>query len=801
MEEQYNRVPRTLPVLHMSNVVMFPYLLMPLVVSDEESRQVIDYALSQDKTMAFFLDKDKSSPNDLGLNEIGCAVTILRMLRNHDGSISLLLQGTSRIRLQRAVQREPFIIVDVESIPEPADDDTEVRAYKSIAIELLEKIATENNLISPEIIPGLNNIKQAGRVADIIAGNLDLPVEDRQAILEAIDLKQRFKYLNNCMAEMIRKMCLENTIRSNIQLEMSEDQRRYYLREQLDAIRKELGESDEVSKEVLKWKELIEKNNLPDYVKDVAYEELERLATMQPAASEYAVVRNYLEWIVNLPWRTYSKDRLDLNKIEQILQKDHYGLQKPKERILEYIAVKKLKGHLKGPILCFVGPPGTGKTSIGQSVARALNRKFIRMSLGGIHDEAEIRGHRRTYIGAMPGKIIMEIKRCGTANPVFMLDEIDKLGRDFRGDPASALLEVLDPEQNHSFVDNYINLPFDLSEVMFITTANSLDTIPPPLRDRMEIIEFNSYLENEKVEIARHYLIPKEKENNGLKDQKIIFRKSALQEIIRYYVREAGVRNLQRRIGSIFRKIAREVAKGDIHPRVIDAKSVSSYLGPRIFTLEMANRKPEVGIATGLAWTGFGGEILFCETIRMPGKGNIILTGLLGEVMKESARIALSYLKANYQRYGLDPADFDKYDIHIHFPSGAVPKDGPSAGITLTTALASLFTGRKVKHDIAMTGEITLTGKILGIGGLNEKMLAAKRAGINKLILPKENEPTISDFPKDILEGMEITWVSDINEVLDKVLLPLETQKTETQQKSKVRIKEKEQVKPQVAIA
>lgn len=801
MEEQNNRIPRTLPVLHMNNVVMFPYLLMPLVVSDEESRQVIDYALSQDKTMAFFLDKDKSSPNDLGLHEIGCAVTILRMLRNHDGSISLLLQGTSRIRLQRAVQREPFIIVDVESIPEPADDDTEVRAYKSIAIELLEKIATENNLISPEIIPGLNNIKQAGRVADIIAGNLDLPLEDRQAILEAIDLKQRFKYLNNCMAEMIRKMRLENNIRNNIQLEMSEDQRRYYLREQLDAIRKELGESDEVSKEILKWNELIEKNNLPDYVKDVAYEELERLATMQPAASEYAVVRNYLEWIVNLPWRTYSKDRLDLNKIEQILQKDHYGLQKPKERILEYIAVKKLKGHLKGPILCFVGPPGTGKTSIGQSVARALNRKFIRMSLGGIHDEAEIRGHRRTYIGAMPGKIIMEIKRCGTANPVFMLDEIDKLGRDFRGDPASALLEVLDPEQNHSFVDNYINLPFDLSEVMFITTANSLDTIPPPLRDRMEIIEFNSYLENEKVEIARHYLIPKEKENNGLKDQKIIFRKSALQEIIRYYVREAGVRNLQRRIGSIFRKIAREVAKGDIHPRVIDAKSISSYLGPRIFTLEMANRKPEVGIATGLAWTGFGGEILFCETIRMPGKGNIILTGLLGEVMKESARIALSYLKANYQRYGLDPADFDKYDIHIHFPSGAVPKDGPSAGITLTTALASLFTGRKVKHDIAMTGEITLTGKILGIGGLNEKMLAAKRAGINKLILPKENEPTISDFPKDILEGMEITWVSDINEVLDKVLLPLETQKTETQQKSKVRIKEKEQVKPQVAIA
>jgi len=439
--------------------------------------------------------------------------------------------------------------------------------------------------------------------------------------------------------------------------------------------------------------------------------------------------------------------------------------------VLEYIAVKKLKGSLKGPILCFVGPPGTGKTSIGQSVARALKRKFIRMSLGGIHDEAEIRGHRRTYIGAMPGKILMEIKRQGTANPVFMLDEIDKLGRDFRGDPASALLEVLDPEQNHSFVDNYLNLPFDLSEVMFITTANSLDTIPPALRDRMEIIEFTSYLENDKVQIARHYLIPKEKDANGLKEHRITFRKSALQELIRYYVREAGVRNLQRRIGSIYRKIAREVAGDDIRDRVIDAAGIKDYLGPRKYTLELANRKPEVGIATGLAWTSYGGEILFCETTRMPGKGAIILTGLLGEVMKESARIALSHLKANHQKYSIDPRELEKFDIHIHFPSGAVPKDGPSAGITLTTALASLFTGRKVKHDLAMTGEITLTGKVLGIGGLKEKMLAAKRAGITQLILPRENEETISDFTPDILAGIKITWVENVKEVLDMVLL------------------------------
>jgi len=771
MEDHNSRIPRTLPVLHMGNMVMFPYLLMPLVVSDEESKLVIDYALSNDKTMAFFLDKDKQGPNDLGLHEVGTSVTILRMLRNQDGSISLLLQGTSRIRLQKVAQRDPFIMVDVESIAEQNVEDTEILAYRTIALELLEKIAQESTLLNREMIAGLSNVKQAGRVADIIAGNIDLQLEDRQIILETTDLKKRFKHLNNCLAEMIKQMRVENHIRSNIQLEMSEDQRRYYLREQLDAIRRELGESDEVSKEILKWKELIEKNNLPDHVKEVAYEELDRLSAMQPASSEYGVIRNYLDWIVNLPWRTFSKDRLDLNKIERILTTDHYGLEKPKERVLEFIAVKKLKGELKGPILCFVGPPGTGKTSIGRSVARALKRKFIRMSLGGIHDEAEIRGHRRTYIGAMPGKIIMEIKRQGTANPVFMLDEIDKLGRDFRGDPASALLEVLDPEQNNTFVDNYINLAFDLSEVMFITTANSLDTIPPPLRDRMEIIEFTSYLEHDKIEIARHYLIPKEKDANGLADRKISIHKSALQELIRYYVRESGVRNLQRRIGSIFRKIAKAVASGETGDLMIKAANVRDYLGPRKFSLELANRKPEIGVATGLAWTGYGGEILFCETIRMPGKGNIQLTGLLGEVMKESARIALSHLKANYLRYQINPKELEKYDIHIHFPAGAIPKDGPSAGITLTTALASLFTQKKVRHDIAMTGEVTLLGKVLPIGGLKEKMLAAKRAGIHKLILPKENEETLSDFPSDILSGMEIVFVDEVGEVLNLVLM------------------------------
>jgi len=771
MEEQSSRIPRTLPVLHMNNVVMFPFLLMPLVVTDEESKLVVDYALSNDKSMAFFLDKDKIHTADIGLHHIGTAVTILRMLRNQDGSISLLLQGTSRIKLQKVVQRDPYMMVDVESIQEKPSDNPEILALRKIAIELLEKMSQESNLLNREMIAGLGNIKQAGRVADIIAGNTELLLDDRQAILEAVDLQKRYNILNNCLADLIKQMRLENQLRSNIQLEMSEDQRRYYLKEQLDAIRKELGEMDEVSKEIKKWQNLIEKNNLPEYVKEVAYEELERLASMQPAASEYGVIRNYLDWLVNIPWRIYSKDRLDLKKIEQILTKDHFGLLKPKERVLEYIAVKKLKGQLKGPILCFVGPPGVGKTSIGRSVARSMKRKFIRMSLGGIHDEAEIRGHRRTYIGAMPGKIIMEIKRQGTANPVFMLDEIDKLGRDFRGDPASALLEVLDPEQNNTFVDNYLNLPFDLSEVMFITTANSLETVPPALRDRMEIIEFTSYVETEKLEIAKHFLIPKEMDANGLKGRHIRFRKSALEELCRYYVREAGVRNLQRRIGSILRKIAKAVASGSEDHFTITSRNIRDYLGPRKFSLELATKKPEIGVATGLAWTQYGGEILFCESIRMPGKGNVIMTGLLGEVMKESARIALSYLKANCNKYKLNPKDFEKHDIHVHFPAGAVPKDGPSAGVTLTTSLASLFMQKKVRQDIAMTGEITLLGKVLPIGGLKEKLLAAKRAGIKHVIIPAENEESLSEVDSNITDSMKITYVKDVSEILKIVLI------------------------------
>ncbi len=771
MEDQVNRIPRTLAVMQQNHVVMFPYLLIPMVVTDEVTKKVVDYALSNDKSLAVFLEKTGSDENKPELEEIGTSATILRMLRNQDGSISLLLQGTSRIRYERIVQQEPFTMVEVELIPESVEETPEIFALRKIAVELLEQIVPDNNALSRELIDGLQNIKQSGRIADIITGNTDLKLSDKQTILATTDIESRFEKLNRFLADQVKQVRLENSIRNNIQLEMTEDQRKYYLREQLEAIRRELGEKDEVSREIDSWKQKIEDNHLPDYVLQVAQEELSRLASMQPASSEYSVIRNYLEWIVGLPWEIYSKDRLDLKRIEHILSHDHYGLEKPKERFLEYIAVKKLKGELKGPILCFVGPPGVGKTSIGKSIARALDRKFVRLSLGGIHDEAEIRGHRRTYIGALPGKIINEIKRCGTANPVFMLDEIDKLGHDFRGDPASALLEVLDPEQNNSFIDHYINLPFNLSEVMFITTANSLDTIPAALRDRMEIIEFSSYIEEEKIEIAKHYLIPKEIENNGLAAYHVTMQKSALQEIIRFYVREAGVRNLQRVIGTVFRKIAKEVATGNEFPKKITSHEIKNYLGVRIYSQEIASHKPEIGVTTGLAWTAYGGEILFCEAIWMPGNGQITMTGLLGEVMQESARIALSYLKSNYKKYKIKPESFGEHNIHIHLPAGAVPKDGPSAGVTLTTSLASLFMQKKVNPNIAMTGEITLLGKVLPIGGLREKILAAKRAGINTVIIPEANRNSLTEVPENVLSDMEFFYVRDISEIISMVLL------------------------------
>jgi len=765
-----DQIPRALPVLHINNIVMFPYLMLPLVISDDTMIKVIDYALVKDKLLGFFLEKN-SNNNEVELFEYGTVVSILRLLRNQDGSVSLLLQGVSRIKIDKILQHNPFMMIEALPIPENLADSASITANRKVTIEMLEDYISESEDMNKDLILGLKSIRQHGRVCDIIAGNIPINAEAKQKILEALDVQTRYEILNKEMAEIVKVKKIENSIRSNLQLEINEDQRKFYLREQLELIKKELGETDEVDQEINKWKKLIAESNLPEHALIAAKEELERLALMPPASSEYNVIRTYLDWIVQIPWSKKSEDRLDLKMINKILSEDHFGLEKVKERIIEFIAVKKLKNQLKGPILCFTGPPGVGKTSMGKSIAKAMNREFIRISLGGIHDEAEIRGHRRTYIGAMPGKIINEIKRCGKANPLFMLDEIDKVGKDFRGDPASALLEVLDPEQNFSFVDNYLNLAFDLSEVFFITTANSLETIPPALRDRMEIINFSSYIEEEKLEICRKYLIPKEMQNNGITNSHININNPAIKEIIRYYVRESGVRTLQRTISTIMRKVARKVAEGDESKVNVSDKNVKNYLGRRKFQMELANRKPEIGVVTGLAWTIYGGEILFCETSVMPGKGNMILTGLLGEVMQESAKIALSYLRSNHQKYKIKIEELDKLDLHIHLPSGAVPKDGPSAGVTLTTSIASVLMKKKVNHEIAMTGEITLSGNVLPIGGVREKFLAAKRAGIKKVLFPYANLDDFDELPENLKKGIDVCFVKKIDDIFEEVFI------------------------------
>jgi ATP-dependent Lon protease len=759
--------------------------MIPIIITDDYMKSVVEHSLANDKLLAFFLRKENTPNGEIEFYKYGTAVSIVRMLRNNDCSISLLLQGVSRIRIEKVIQHQPIIMATIETVNERETDSDQLRATRKIATELLEKIITESLDFNKELIFGLKSIKQHSRVADIIAGNLPFTPEVKQNLLETLDVKKRYEKLNKHLAEMIKQIRLESSIRNTVQLEIDEDQRRFYLREQLETIKRELGEFSDTDQDISNWFSKISKANLPEYVYETAREELNRISVMSTASSEYSVIRNYIEWLVNIPWLIYTKDRLDIPKIDSVLIADHYGLEKVKQRIIEYIAVKKLreinrkkttKQHKSPTILCFVGPPGVGKTSMGRSIARAMNRKFIRMSLGGIHDEAEIRGHRRTYIGAMPGKVITEIKRCGSANPVFMLDEIDKVGKDFRGDPSSALLEVLDPEQNHAFMDNFLNLPFDLSKCFFITTANTLDTIPAALVDRMEIIEFTSYIEEEKIEIAKKYLIPKELEINGLTSKHVQFQTTAISEIIRYYVREAGVRSLQRNLASVMRKVAKKIAEKpnpttDIKKTIITELNIKDFLGRRRFLHELAGRTDEIGIATGMAWTNFGGEILFCESSKMAGKGQLILTGSLGEVMIESAKLALSYIKANAQKYNIDPILFENFDIHIHVPAGAVPKDGPSAGVTLAISLISLFTQKKARFDIAMTGEITLFGRILSVGGISEKVLAAKRAGVIDVILPAESRDSFDEIPADAKVGMTVKYVKHIDEVIELVIL------------------------------
>lgn len=766
-------LPEELPILPQSQVVVYPSLVVPLGTADAKVIKLIDEAVAGDKLVGFFAQKpDAKEITDLC--SIGIAAVIARMFKLPDGSIHAFFQGLARIRLKKITQVEPYLKGKVELVEDKVEMTPELEALVRNLIGLFQKIVELAPNLPPELNIAVLNIPDPGSLADFVAAHINLKPQERQEILEAVDVSERIKKLTIYANRELEVLELGSKIQSQAREEMTKAQREFFLREQLKAIQKELGEMDERTMEINELKEKIAQAKMPPEAQKEAERELERLAKMPPAAAEYTVSRTYLDWLINLPWSKSTEDNLDISRASQILDEDHYDLDKVKERILDYLAVRKLRPEMKGPILCFVGPPGTGKTSVGQSIARALGRKFVRISLGGVRDEADIRGHRRTYVGALPGRIIQGLRRAESNNPLFMLDEIDKLGADFRGDPSAALLEVLDPEQNHSFVDHYLDVPFDLSRVMFITTANVTDTIPPALLDRMEVIELPGYTENEKLHIARKFLIPRQRRENGLAPEQLEITDEAILCIIRNYTREAGLRNLEREIGTICRKVARRMAEGKGGGMVVTPEALHSYLGPQKFRYEIAEGADEVGVATGLAWTPAGGDIIFVEATLVPGKGNLILTGKLGDVMQESAKAALTYVRSLSARdhHGLEfPKDFyEKSDIHIHVPAGAIPKDGPSAGVTMAVALTSAVTKCPVRRDVGMTGEVTLRGKVLPVGGIRDKVLAAHRAGLRRVILPKENQKDLEEIPPEVKERLEFVFVETIDEALDHAL-------------------------------
>lgn len=764
-------IPGELPILPVANILIFPYVVAPLVITDERRMALINEALSDRKIVGLFAMKSKSDEIDTGnLYDIGTAVLILKMFRIPDGNMGLMIQGLSRIRLEKITETEPHLKGNVQLIREDISQSVKIEALVREVVELFQQIVSISPLLPDELGAVITNVDNAGRLADLIASNLKIDISERQVILETLSVEDRLVKLLTYLAKELELLKLGSKIQSEVKSKLEDSQKEYFLREQMKAIQKELGEKDERVVEIEELKERIEKAGMPQEAKEQAEKELDRLAKMPPQAAEYTVSRTYLDWLVGLPWNESTEDNIEIINAKEILDEDHYDLTDVKDRILEFLAVRKLKESSKGPILCFVGPPGVGKTSLGRSIARAMGRKFVRYSLGGMRDEAEIRGHRRTYIGSLPGRIIQGIKRVGSNNPVFMLDEIDKVGTDFRGDPASALLEVLDPEQNNTFSDHYLEVSFDLSKVMFITTANVLETIPSPLRDRMEMLRLPGYIMEDKVEIARRYLIPRQKEENGLKKGQIRFTHRAIQKIISEYTREAGVRNLEREIGTCCRKVARMIAEGEGKKATINPETVSTFLGPQKFFSEVAQRRDEVGVATGLAWTPVGGVILFVEATLMPGGKGLVLTGQLGDVMKESAQAALSFIRSHAEGLDISVDFFKKKDIHIHIPEGATPKDGPSAGVTLATALASLLTEKPVKHNLAMSGEITLRGKVLPVGGIKEKVLAARRSGINRVILPKQNEKDLEEIPENVREKMTFYFVEWLDEVFELTL-------------------------------
>ncbi len=767
-------LPGSLPILPLRGLVIFPSAIAPLLISRGPSLRLVEETLAGNRLLGLVSQKnpEEENPTPEGLYLRGTAGRILKTLKYPDGSFRILVQGLARIEIQHVEQREPYFRALVTHLQDVVADGKDLDAIRAHVVTKFAKFVSMTPHLPDELQVVVTNIKDPGKLTDLIASNLNVSIEEKQDLINALDVKERLQKLSTILNREIELLELGHKIQSQVQSELNKNQKEFYLRQQLRAIQKELGEGDVRSTEIEELRKRIDDANMPAEARKAADNELERLRIIPPESAEHTVVRTYLEWLVSLPWSTATQDNLEIGHARQILDEDHFDLEKVKDRILEYLAVRKLKQDPKGPILCFVGPPGTGKTSLGRSIARAMERKFVRLSLGGIRDEAEIRGHRRTYIGSLPGRIIQGLRNAGSNNPLFMLDEIDKLGADFRGDPASALLEVLDPEQNFSFQDHYLDIPFDLSRVMFITTANLLDPVPPALRDRMEVLELSGYTEEEKVEIAKRHIIAKQQGETGITDSNITFDVEAIRYIIRSYTREAGLRNLEREIGRICRKVARAITEGNTEKTVVTVEKVRELLGPERFFSEIAERTAEPGIATGLAWTPNGGDILFVESTRMAGKKGLTLTGHLGEVMKESAQAALSYVRSRAERFGIPPDFFENCDIHIHVPSGAIPKDGPSAGVTMAVSLASLLTDRPAHPRVAMTGEITLRGKVLPVGGVKEKVLAARRAGIDTVILPKRNEQDLEDVPPAIREEMRFVFVDDVDEVLAHALEP-----------------------------
>jgi ATP-dependent Lon protease len=775
-------IPPELPLLPLRDTVLFPNSFMPLAVARESSVRLIDEAISASKIIGVFTQRDATldEPHQEDLYSIGTATHIHKMFRLPDGSLRLIVQGLARIRLDEVLTVRPYLRARVSAAPDELSDADrlEIDALQRNIKTNFQKVVSLSALLSDDLQTLALNIAEPGRLADFIASSLStIGTPVKQEVLETVDVRARMDTLNRVLIKELEVLELGSKIQSQVQSEVGKNQREYFLREQMKAIQKELGEGDDQTKEIEELREKIEAAHMPEAVLKEALRELERLARMPVAAAEYTVSRTYIDWLVALPWDRRTEETIDLGRTKRILDDEHSGLEKAKDRILEYLAVRKLNPGVKGPILCFVGPPGVGKTSLAKSIATSLDRKFVRVSLGGMRDEAEIRGHRRTYIGALPGQVIQGLRRAESKNPVFILDEVDKLGSDFRGDPSSALLEVLDPEQNDTFRDHYLDVPFDLSQVLFITTANVLDPIPPALRDRMEVLELPGYTEEEKLKIAREHLVQKQVTNHGLAADQATFMEAALRGIIRGYTREAGVRNLEREIGSICRKAARRRAEGDESPLVVTLDVVTEMLGaPRFLDEEMEERTKHPGVAIGLAWTPTGGEVLFIEASRMAGSSTLTLTGSLGEVMKESARTALSWFRAHAGEYGVDADFYRNAEVHFHVPSGAIPKDGPSAGVTMVTALASELSRRSVRGDIAMTGEITLSGRVLPVGGIKEKVLAARRAGLREVILPRQNEKNVKeDLSDELRADMTIHLVSEIRDVLLLALSPAAT--------------------------